>query len=408
MAQNRFQTRELRRAVLLLLIAVSGVLHTARAQVNFKKYNSLEKLFADAAKQKKGVFIDGYTDWCYWCKVLDSEVFSDKTIGDIINKNFIAAKFNMEDDSIGRVLARKYAVNGFPTAIVLSAKGNLVGLLSGYSKKDQYKIRIEYVVNKLTQDSIIHGFTNQFNLTYPELYSKTFTYPKNLRAFADSISVNQYLQKNRDWSQEVNFVVLKVYAYHIDDANLEYLVESYSVLKENFGKSLSENIAISTFDSKLKSAVNKGDEAMLNKNIKILSGLLKDGGWVESNYKITFYKKSKNYPQLVQYVESILAQNPALINEMKLNEIAWTLYKNCDDKVLLTKAIKWMEQYVIPNSTDYAYIDTYAALLYKTGNYSEAKTHAQRAIKAGKSKGEDVKSTEDLLKKIDEAQQIRH
>jgi hypothetical protein len=58
---------------------------------------------------------------------------------------------------------------------------------------------------------------------------------------------------------------------------------------------------------------------------------------------------------------------------------------------------------VVNKEPTYAYLDTYAALLYKTGAYKDAEIWAGKAIKAGKADNEEVEETEKLLKKIKEA-----
>src|SRR5690242_3074537 len=61
--------------------------------------------FAEAEKRMKQeprkVWIDVYTDWCGWCKVLDKKVFTNPDVIDYMNKKFYAIKFNAErQDSI--------------------------------------------------------------------------------------------------------------------------------------------------------------------------------------------------------------------------------------------------------------------------------------------------------------------
>lgn len=56
--------------------------------------------FEDAAKLEnpdhKKIFIDIYTAWCGWCKVLDKSTFPDTTIIRLMNKYFIAVKLDAE------------------------------------------------------------------------------------------------------------------------------------------------------------------------------------------------------------------------------------------------------------------------------------------------------------------------
>ncbi|HMP29907.1 MAG TPA: DUF255 domain-containing protein [Saprospiraceae bacterium] len=45
---------------------------------------------------KKYYFVDVYTEWCGWCKVMDRETFSQKEVIDFMNKNFHNVKFDAE------------------------------------------------------------------------------------------------------------------------------------------------------------------------------------------------------------------------------------------------------------------------------------------------------------------------
>lgn len=49
---------------------------------------------------------------------------------------------------------------------------------------------------------------------------------------------------------------------------------------------------------------------------------------------------------------------------------------------------------------DWAFYDTYAAVLFKLGNKSEAQSMAKKAIEKAKETGADAKETEALLEKI--------
>ena len=46
--------------------------------------------------EKKHYFVDVYTEWCGWCKVMDRETFSQKEVIDFMNKNFHNIKFDAE------------------------------------------------------------------------------------------------------------------------------------------------------------------------------------------------------------------------------------------------------------------------------------------------------------------------
>lgn len=55
-----------------------------------------ESGFAKAQKEKKMLLVDVYTNWCYWCKVMDKETYTDADIIKKINEHFVTVKLNPE------------------------------------------------------------------------------------------------------------------------------------------------------------------------------------------------------------------------------------------------------------------------------------------------------------------------
>lgn len=90
--------------------------------------------WADASamskKTGKPIFIDFFTDWCHWCKVLDAEVYpSDAFKAEA--KNWILLKIDAEKGE-GVGLAAKYGVSGYPTIKFVKADGTDIGGFVGY------------------------------------------------------------------------------------------------------------------------------------------------------------------------------------------------------------------------------------------------------------------------------------
>ena len=90
----------MKKIVFLLLIVsltynTSAQIITAEDNSAIKWYTieEAEKLFN---KSPRPIFIDTYTDWCGWCKKMDSETFTDPVIADLLNKKFYPVKFNAE------------------------------------------------------------------------------------------------------------------------------------------------------------------------------------------------------------------------------------------------------------------------------------------------------------------------
>jgi thioredoxin-related protein len=62
---------------------------------------SLEEAEAKMKVEPKKVYIDLFTDWCYWCKVMDKKTFTNPSVTDYLNQHFYCIHIDAETkDSI--------------------------------------------------------------------------------------------------------------------------------------------------------------------------------------------------------------------------------------------------------------------------------------------------------------------
>ena len=92
-----------------------------------------------AAEKKIPILVDfSGSDWCVWCQKLDKEVFSQKKFQDYVKGKFVllmidfprAGNQSLEEKQLNRTLAQKYEIMGFPTVLILDAKGKEIGRTS--------------------------------------------------------------------------------------------------------------------------------------------------------------------------------------------------------------------------------------------------------------------------------------
>ena len=81
--------------------------------------------FAKAQKENKMLVIDVYTDWCYWCKVMDQKTYTDPTVIKKMNEHFVAVKFNPEVN--GTHVVNGESMNSEQLAAYLSKGGRIPG-----------------------------------------------------------------------------------------------------------------------------------------------------------------------------------------------------------------------------------------------------------------------------------------
>jgi uncharacterized protein YyaL (SSP411 family) len=73
-----------------------GTGESAPANTAVVKWMTFEQAVEKSKIQKKKIFIDVFTDWCGWCKVMDKNTFSEAQVAKILNEDFYPVKFNAE------------------------------------------------------------------------------------------------------------------------------------------------------------------------------------------------------------------------------------------------------------------------------------------------------------------------
>ncbi len=69
-------------------------------------------------KEPKKVWVDIYTDWCGWCKVMDRTTFSNKEVIKYMNDKFYAIKFNPEKGETINFLGKEYSSNALAAELM--------------------------------------------------------------------------------------------------------------------------------------------------------------------------------------------------------------------------------------------------------------------------------------------------
>ena len=55
---------------------------------------SFDEGYNKAVKEDKIILIDAYTDWCGWCKVMDKKTYTQASVIEYLNENFVCVKLN--------------------------------------------------------------------------------------------------------------------------------------------------------------------------------------------------------------------------------------------------------------------------------------------------------------------------
>ena len=125
---------------------------------------TFEEAIEKSKTEKKKIFIDVYTDWCGWCKVMDKNTFSEPHVAEILNRDFYPVKFNAEQredlnfkgttfkfvpygNSGSHQLAMALLNNqmSYPTVVFLDEEFAMIQPLPGYQKPEEFHKIIQFI-----------------------------------------------------------------------------------------------------------------------------------------------------------------------------------------------------------------------------------------------------------------------
>jgi len=377
----------------ILLLALVSFWMSEAQQVNFRKLTWQEANDL-AAQENKYIFVDAYTEWCGWCKVMDKEMFTDPAVFPFINENFIPMKIDFED-TLGILLSMKFRVWAYPTTMIFNPQGQYIGRISGYNEDHGAYLASLKKFTEIKEDKVFGYDSHVLDPAYPEFYVKSFG--KGKREWPKQDEVSTYLKAQPDLYSEVSWSV--ILRFHPKEY-LDYVIENREEYIGRYGKEeVTEIIQYYIFNI-MQDAVKLTDRAMLDKALK-LCDYMDDPESFRFYIMMAYYEQTKDWPAFTGELGSYISRNgyefPGYINNY-----CWMIYENVDDREILLKAVEWMKKVIEVQPISFN-LDTYAALLYKTGDLEEADNYADQAIEAAKKEGQDYSSTKELKEKIRKA-----
>jgi thioredoxin-related protein len=125
---------------------------------------TFEEAVAKSKTEKRKIFIDVYTDWCGWCKVMDKNTFNEPLIAKILNEQFYPVKFDAEQkedvqfdgktfkfmpygNKGSHQLAMALLNNqmAYPTVVFLDEEFRMIQPLQGYQKAPEFHKIIQFI-----------------------------------------------------------------------------------------------------------------------------------------------------------------------------------------------------------------------------------------------------------------------
>jgi thioredoxin-related protein len=387
--------------LLLLITALTiSALQAQDDQIVFEE-SLWEEVKEKANSEGKLIFVDAYTTWCGPCKWMAKEVFTNTEVANFYNTNFVNIKIDMEKGE-GIDLAKQWGVKAYPSLLYFDGEGNLMHRLCGALDAMSF---IEAGNTALDPEQRLENTIRTHNENPEDIaFFANYLLKKNEACMDVQKESKEYFASVEDESllDEINWKLIEALVKDADSREFLFLENNYLRFLEVHGEAVDNKIyrVYFTLLNNEISGKNKGKnypamrKQMLNKDIAPAEKAV-----LSADMRLYSSKKDwKNYVLSADnFIEKYEPNNANL-----LNNIAWNIYENCKDKTLLEKALTWSKTSVALDE-NYYNTDTYAHLLYKTGNNAMAAQMANRAIELAEQNGEDADGTKELIEKIEKA-----
>jgi thioredoxin-related protein len=174
--------------ILVAVIASSSTFAQTSTPI---KWMSFEEAVEKSKTEKRKIFIDVFTEWCGWCKVMDKSTFPDAQIAKLLNEKFYPVKLDAEqtNDVVFRGTTFKYVAMGnrgvhqlaaallnnqlsYPNFVFLDEDFRIIPIyqgstsLPGYRKPEEFHPFLSFVGNDMYQKMNFNDYQKEYKSPY--------------------------------------------------------------------------------------------------------------------------------------------------------------------------------------------------------------------------------------------------
>jgi len=403
--------------IILISFFVLVIAANVSAQgIHFEDKLSWQEIKEKAKAEHKNIFIDFYATWCGPCKLMDSQVYIQKEVAEVINRDFISIRVQTDKtpgDSPyiqswykdGERLTAQYNISALPTLIFITSTfpETVINSSIGYKSKAQLIKLAEDAMNPSAHYGKLKGdyASGKLELSlYPLLSLKANAAGENAlglkvlqeykKRYYDRMSLDEVLKP-----VNLRFLLDHRKLLSSKDRIFKYAFRDLDNIDPSL-KNLAENVIIDVIErEEISQKLWKGDTPITMKpKWDEIADALRDKygpkyiGLLSIAQKLRFYDSTEQWMEYVALTNEDLIKSPIRsgdhVRSWQINDRAWSMFRRCSKKELLQDAIRWSSLTIDAMGSDYKRIhefyDTKANLLHKIGRTEEAIGLEKRAI----------------------------
>ena len=164
-----------------------------------------------------------------------------------------------------------------------------------------------------------------------------------------------------------------------------------------YGKTDVETLLYFLTSAKFNVAISELNQEKYDEAVEFTKNALRWANDILPEYEKDYLKAQNKWDEVFEINKKL--KDGGEFDNGYINHFSWQVYEKCDDQDVIDKCIEWMKE-VTDQEPNYAYLDTYAHLMYKSGNKTETKKIAKLAIEAAKKENKSAKTLEKLIKTL--------
>ena len=379
--------------LLLFLVQLSLNAQNTEGGISFI-HDKFKDALAQAKKENKPIFMDAYTTWCGPCKLMSKKTFTDTTVANLFNKQFVNLKMDMEHGE-GPELLQRYGIVAYPTLLFLNGDGEVVHKALGFQNAEQF---LTLGKTALAGEQTLGSWAARYekgerNGAFLKEYATVLAEAYDAKRFQIA---DEYLATQTDWKTPTNLAFIYQFTEGVDSKLFSYLVEHKKDFEKKFTK---DEIALKIentaheflFDEKNIPTLSAADSV-----IRMVSAPDKFDRTSRS-YRLSYYRMQGDRPNYAKSAVDYFKKYDDSAEE--LNEAAATVFEQIDEKKTVAKAVKWAKRSVKLEKRFMNQI-VVAQLYQKLGKTAKAQKEARKAIVIAKTTGENYDEATELLEKL--------
>jgi thioredoxin-related protein len=395
--------------------AVPGAAHTGNGAIQFESGISWKDIQAKARAENKYIFMDCYATWCGPCKYMSEKIFTLPEVGEYFNTHFINVKVQIDEtksdsEEIRRwypdaqSITKEYSIGSFPMYLFFAPDGRAVHRILGSAKTGD-----EFVAK--AKDSLI---PEQQYYTILSRYKESGADKEGLRhalemalaasdATAAAMIADSYVKFLFPPFEKKDLQLVVQASNSSEGDGYRLLLKRTREIDRVLGEGVAENklrsiVSEEEVDPLMSLLAPAADWGAIARRIdRKYPG---QSGRMVAEAKPYYFILRRQWAEYEDAIGYYMEKYGRTLGDFETNNIAWGVFKYSDKKGLLLEALNWSRRTIAkyPN-LDWANVDTYAQLSYKTGNRNDAVFWEKKAIAIVKDASQ-KKEFEDTLEKM--------